>query len=129
MVVIDTQPRRKFLLWSQHRSDDRVLLSRRHQKLNSRVSVVKQKNADNGMTLKFVKYLHRSALECSLAQLRRKMPGVLFLNATVRDQRTDTDCPGPVRFHVGAISLKRQRTPPQLDRAGLECDRVARLEQ
>ena len=51
-----------------------------HQKLISRVSAIVKTNADNRMTLKFVKYLYRSALECSFSQLGRKMPGILFLN-------------------------------------------------
>ena len=65
-------------------------------------------NADNQMTLKFVKYLYRSALECSFAQLGRKMPGILFINTTRCNQRTDADYPRLIRPHVGAISLRRQ---------------------
>ena len=41
-----------------------------------------QTNADDEMTLKFVKYLYRRALECSFAQMRRKFSRILFLNAT-----------------------------------------------
>jgi len=60
------------------------------------------------MTLTFVKYLYRSALECSCAQLRRKFSGILFLNATLSDQRTDANYSRLARFLVGAISLQRQ---------------------
>ena len=73
-----------------------------HQKLNSRVSAIVQTNANGRMTLKFVKYLYRSALKCSLAQLRRKMPGILFLNSTRRNQRANADNSYLVRFRVGA---------------------------
>jgi len=37
------------------------------------------------MALKFVKYLYRSALECGFAQSCGKIPGILFVNATLRD--------------------------------------------
>jgi hypothetical protein len=79
-----------------------------HQKLISRVSAIVKTNADNRMALKFVKYLYRSALECSFSQPGRKMPGILFLNTTRCNQRPDADYPRLIRLHVGAISLRRQ---------------------
>jgi hypothetical protein len=45
-----------------------------------------QKYAKNRMTLKLVEYLYRRTLECSLAQFRWKLPGILFLNSAFRDQ-------------------------------------------
>jgi len=58
------------------------------------------------MTLKFVKYLYCSALERGFAQLQWKMPGILFQDATLRDQRADAHCPRPLRFHIRVISLQ-----------------------
>ena len=79
-----------------------------HQKLISRVSAIVKTDADNRMALKFVKYLYRSALECSFSQPGRKMTGILFLNTARCNQGTDADYPRLIRLHVGAISLRRQ---------------------
>src|SRR5882757_1201762 len=54
-------------------------------------SAVKQQNANNGMTLKFVKYLYGSTLECSFAQRRRKMPGIVFLRAFSEKAESEGD--------------------------------------
>ena len=78
-----------------------------HQKLISRVSAIVKTDADNRMALKFVKYLYRSTLECSFSQPGRKLPGILLLNTTRCNQRTDADYPRLIRLHVGAISLRR----------------------
>jgi hypothetical protein len=91
-------------------------------RLAARVSAVQQQNADNGMTLKFVKYLYRSALERSFAQLRRKMASILFLNATFCDQLTDADHSNPSRLRVSAISLqcKSRRTNIERGQSAIE---------
>jgi hypothetical protein len=68
------------------------------------------------MTLKFIKDLHRSALECRFAQLRRQTPGILFINAPLRNQRTDPDCSGPVRRRVGAIRIQHESRRSQIER-------------
>jgi hypothetical protein len=46
-------------------------------------------------------YLYRSTLKCSLTQFQRKVPGILFFSAALRDQRTDSDYSGLFRFVIG----------------------------
>jgi integrase len=95
---------------------NRELLTGHDQKLNFRVSAIVQTHSDNGMTLNSVQYLYCSALECSFTQRRRKASGILFLNATPRDQRTDANYSRLARFHVGAISLQRQFCGSEIER-------------
>jgi hypothetical protein len=82
----------------------------------ARLSAVQQQNADNGMALEFIKYLYRSALECGFAQLRRKMPSILFLDATFYDQSTDVDHSGPSRLFVSAKRLQCKSRRPNIER-------------
>src|ERR1700721_4689085 len=53
------------------------------------VYVVDKQNAHDRMALKLVKYLYRSALEGSFAQALIKASSIIFLNPTLRQQRTN----------------------------------------
>jgi len=69
------------------------------------------------MTLKFVEYLYFGALECGFAKFCRKIAGLLSLNATFCDQRTDTNrsCCGRACIEVPCVQC--QSRAREIDRS------------
>jgi hypothetical protein len=78
---------------------------------------VQQKNADNRMSLQFVQYLDRCTFESCFAQLDRDATSILFLNATLRDQRGHSNRSRPLRLHVNFICMDHQRRRPEIQPA------------
>ena len=78
----------------------------------SSVSGLKQQNSGGRMTLELVKYLYRRTLKCGVTQLQRQIPGLLFLDATLCDQRTDThrSCFGCLRVKILRVYCQSHRS-------------------